>query len=108
MSKIRIPEELEKIISEGEIIGRSGERRKIISGSTKNNLLTIQGIMDKIKPAKTMEIGMAYGISTLLFAFKHKNITEKPLQQHYTIDPFQIKDWDSCGLALLEKTGLND
>jgi len=108
MSIHTIPEEVKNVILKGEAIGKSGKSRKIIGGSTINNLLTIQGIMEKSRPSKTMEIGMAYGISTLLFALKHKSVHEKPNQQHYTIDPFQISHWDSCGLELLKNAGLSD
>jgi len=106
MSKASIPEKVKKIIAEGQVVGKSGEARQIIGGSTINNLLAIQEIMNQIKPVATMEIGMAYGISTLLFALKHEELSGNPKNQHYSIDPFQISHWDSCGLGLLEREGL--
>ncbi len=108
MSKAGIPEKVKKVINEGKVPGKSGATRDVIGGSTINNLLTIQGIMDQIKPANTMEIGMAYGISTLLFALKHEELSGNPKNQHYSIDPFQISHWDSCGLMLLERERLTN
>ncbi|MGN6648235.1 MAG: class I SAM-dependent methyltransferase, partial [Cytophaga sp.] len=105
MSKKEIPPLLNEIIQNGKLIGKSGSEREIIGGSTNNNLLTIQGIMDRERPEYTLEIGMAYGISAMLFAMKHKELNNN-IQQHYSIDPFQISHWDSCGLLLLEKSEL--
>lgn len=49
------------------------------------------------KPASTLEIGMAYGYSTLFFlaaaAKNHKG-------QHTAIDPFQKTHWKGIGLSL--------
>ena len=106
MSKASIPDKIKKIIDEGQVVGKSGEARQVIGGSTINNLLAIQGIMNQIKPVYTMEIGMAYGVSTFLFALKHEELSGKPNNQHYSIDPFQISHWDSCGLMLLEREGM--
>lgn len=49
-----------------------------------------------VKPQATLEIGMAYGFSTLFFlAAAAKN----GIGYHTAIDPFQRADWNGIGLA---------
>jgi predicted O-methyltransferase YrrM len=49
-----------------------------------------------VKPKATLEIGMAYGYSTLYFlAAMRRN----QLGSHTAIDPFQRSDWHGIGLA---------
>src|SRR6202022_4427641 len=49
-----------------------------------------------LKPKSTLEIGMAYGYSTLYFLAA---ITKNRIGQHTAIDPFQSSYWHGIGLV---------
>ncbi len=52
---------------------------------------------------KTLEIGMAYGLSTMFICQAHH---DKGIGSHTAIDPFQTKAWKSIGLLNIKKAGL--
>ena len=62
--------------------------------------------MFELKPNRTLEIGMAFGGSTLTFGQSHKDLGRYPLKQHTAIDPVQSKYWDDAGRLQLENAGL--
>jgi hypothetical protein len=64
--------------------------------------LFLQEIFDLIKPASSLEVGMAYGISSLFILEKHKAIYSKP-KAHIIIEPFP---WDGIAEYNMEKEGL--
>lgn len=74
--------------------------------STTNNLLTIRALMLELKPDSTLEIGLAFGGSTLTFGQSHKDLGREPSKQHTAIDPAQSKYWDDAGRLILENADL--
>ena len=74
--------------------------------STINNLTTLRSFMFDLKPDRTLEIGMAFGGSTVTFAQSHKDLAREPSKQHTAIDPAQSKYWDDAGRLLLENASL--
>jgi predicted O-methyltransferase YrrM len=57
------------------------------------------------KPEKTLEIGMAYGISTLFICQAHR---DNGAGYHIAIDPFEEERWRSIGLLNIERANLKD
>lgn len=57
------------------------------------------------KPSKTIEIGMAYGLSTLFIC---QALKDNNFGMHTVIDPFETQEWDSVGLSNLENAGLKE
>ena len=57
-----------------------------------------------VKPKSTLEIGMAYGYSTLYFLAA---ITRNQAGHHTAIDPFQLSFWHGIGLAHADAAGAN-
>ncbi|HET9062891.1 MAG TPA: class I SAM-dependent methyltransferase [Candidatus Binatia bacterium] len=57
------------------------------------------------KPARTLEIGMAYGISTLFICQAHR---DNGSGTHTAIDPFEETVFKSIGLLNLERAKLRD
>ena len=74
--------------------------------STTNNLITIRALMLELKPDSTLEIGLAFGGSTLTFGQSHKDLGREPSKQHTAIDPAQCKYWDDAGRLILENADL--
>ncbi|NEQ45752.1 MAG: class I SAM-dependent methyltransferase [Leptolyngbya sp. SIOISBB] len=59
----------------------------------------------EMKPAKTIEIGMAYGLSSLFIC---QALSDNGSGQHTAIDPFQEKVYKSIGLLNLERANLKE
>jgi predicted O-methyltransferase YrrM len=58
------------------------------------------------KPALTIEVGMANGLSTLFISSAH---ADNGLGgRHIAIDPYQRTDWKNVGIGLIRQAGLVD
>jgi cephalosporin hydroxylase len=98
---------LEEMIRTGATVGRSGKRFENIGAlSTSNNLNVLRQLMFRYKPKRTLEIGLCFGGSCLLFAATHRELTGKAAKQHTAVDPFQQQVWDDAGLLALERAEL--
>lgn len=58
-----------------------------------------------IRPAVTVEIGLANGISALFIA---QALRDNGHGRHIAIDPFQSTEWHDAGMVALERAGLSD
>ncbi len=56
----------------------------------------------RLRPAVSIEIGMAYGYSTLFIA---DAMHEHGYGQHFVIDPFQRTHWKGIGLTAVDQLG---
>lgn len=100
---------LEEMINTGVTTGRSGKRyEKLGALSTSNNLHVLRQLMLQNKPKRTLEIGLSFGGSCLLFTATHREISGRPGRQHMALDPFQKVAWDDSGLLAVERAGLSD
>lgn len=96
---------LENLYSDAPVIGRTG--KVFNSGgalSTKSNLREIERIMRLNRPNSTLEIGMAFGGSTLVFASVGWELCPGSYH-HIAIDPFQHTVWDGVGKQCVETSG---
>ena len=98
--------ELAGLVDSEEIKGRSGSLRKVSSLSTMNNLEVLQGLCNELRPKRTLEIGLAFGGSAILFTAFHRRNGAPGSGQHTAIDPYQLENWDEAGLVALESAGL--
>ncbi len=57
--------------------------------------LQIYELVRKSKPQKTLEIGFAYGVSTLYFLAA---LRANGFGSHVAVDPFEVQDWKGIGL----------
>jgi predicted O-methyltransferase YrrM len=57
------------------------------------------------RPLKTLEIGMAYGASTLFICQAHR---DNGCGHHSAIDPFEETSYESIGLLNMERANLKD
>jgi len=63
----------------------------------------IREVLDAIDAYRTLEVGLAYGMSTLHIC---EAIRDKPDARHIAIDPLQTTEFDGIGLLNLERAGL--
>lgn len=61
----RICPELKLIMEGGPVVGRSGSIHTPQGTSTPNNVVVLSNLVSDLQPINTLEIGMAYGASTL-------------------------------------------
>lgn len=100
---------LAELVGRRTATGRSGRTFEHVAAlSSLNNLLTLRNLMLELRPSRTLEIGLAFGGSSLVFTASHQDIGRTPTKQHTSIDPFQDTIWDNCGLVHIERAGLNE
>ena len=95
---------LEEIFQTSEIETPANERIKIHSHTSKAQGLFLQEIFDIIKPSKSIEVGLAYGISTLFILEKHHENKSTP-KSHIVIEPFP---WGGVAEHNIEKENLSE
>ena len=102
--------DLVQMLKEKRTVGRSGKIfTDLGSNSTLNNLKFIQRIMQQHLPQRTLEIGLAFGASTLVFCAEHQKLGRDGAKQHTAIDPFQARPlYDEAGVLAVERAGLKD
>jgi predicted O-methyltransferase YrrM len=96
------------MLAENRTVGRSGKQfTNLASNSTLNNLRFIQQTMRERKPERTLEVGLAFGASTLVFCSEHQRLGHKAAQQHVAIDPYQpYPPYDEAGVYAVERADL--
>jgi predicted O-methyltransferase YrrM len=102
-----LPKEVSKLLSTERVQGKSGKDFKV-GHSTLNNLRVLNLIFREHKPEKTMEVGLLFGASALLFSSLHNELGRSGIRQHIALDPYQDHCWDDVGLLEIEKAGLSD
>ncbi len=65
----------------------------------------IERLVRSLGLTRTLETGMAYGLSTLAICSVH---AERGEGAHIAIDPFQSSDWGSIGVLNLRRAGLSE
>lgn len=97
---------IKTLTSSGTIVGRSGRMHPVQGTSTINNLVVISNLMNEMKTTHTLEIGMAYGASTIAFCAMHSTLNLQE-SEHVAIDPFQLKAYDDCGVLSVQNANLD-
>lgn len=107
LSPLSFCPELVELLSTRRVSGRSGKVFEELSAlSTINNLLTLRNLYLELKPRRTLEVGLCFGASALLFAGLHRAAGSPPSRQHLALDPFQTSVWDDAGVLQIERAGL--
>jgi len=95
---------LDEIFTTGKYRNSENELIQIHSETSKEQCLYLQELIRANKCTNTLEIGFAYGMSTLA-------IVEMVAQQngrHTVIDKFEMEDWKGNGLDLVRRAGYED
>jgi|SRR5579862_545473 len=98
---------LENLYSDALVTGKTGKAfpsRPALS--TLRNLDEIERLLRQNRPENTLEIGMAFGGSSLIFAETGKEVCGTAYR-HVSIDPFQSTVWDGVGVTCVESAGLS-
>jgi cephalosporin hydroxylase len=97
--------ELTGLIGSGEANGESSTTQNVFGLSTVNNLVILRNLFIAITPKRTLEVGLGFGGSAMLFTASHRQAGHPPMAQHTAIDPFQT-DWNDMALVALDSAGL--
>ena len=91
------------------------ETRQVSDGTEKFHLTSsmdekegdlIAKVVDYVRPATSLEVGFAYGVSTLFICEALAKIG-KPAR-HIVVDPFQFSEWRGIGLRNIRCAGYED
>jgi predicted O-methyltransferase YrrM len=97
--------ELAELIGAGETNEKSSIAQNVFGLSTVNNLVILRNLFTEIMPTRTLEVGLGFGGSAMVFTASHRHAGHPPMAQHTAIDPFQA-DWNDIALVALENAGL--
>lgn len=94
---------LEQIYASGQVSTASAEKRSAFPTATRReDAELLADLVAANRPRKTLEIGMAFGLSTVAIA----DALEADAAPHVVIDPFQSAGWDGIGLHTVALAGL--
>jgi cephalosporin hydroxylase len=99
---------VETLYSAGYAIGRTGKKFDLGCLSTRQNLMTIERLMRETSPKNTLEVGLGFGGSAVVFAAMHRKFNPSAHCAHVAIDPFQEAEWDSAARLKLQEAELSD
>jgi predicted O-methyltransferase YrrM len=97
---------LERLYREREVVHRNGRRKPVCPpgiGPAKGEYLF--RLVRARRPALTVELGFAYGVSTLFIA---EALRQNGTGHHLVIDPKERTRFDGLGLRHVEEAGLSD
>jgi predicted O-methyltransferase YrrM len=101
----RIHDQIETIYREGTVLGEDGIRYPVKPTSvTPERGAFIRELCQREQARTTLEIGMAWGLSTL-FMLEALAASDSSFS-HTVIDPFQSSQWHGAGRRAVQDTGL--
>jgi predicted O-methyltransferase YrrM len=94
---------LQEILDTGRVKSESGELREVRFGVSQKEGEFLQGLIRELRPVVSLEIGMAYGVSTLYIC---DALEKTPYTRHIVIDPNQYgQALDGIGMSNLRRAG---
>lgn len=90
-------------IIETQAVEIDGERVPVSSNVDFDEGRFLQALIRRYRPIRSLEIGFAYGISSLFICEALKEVNEE--FRHTIIDPHQTKNWHGIGLQNLRTAG---
>lgn len=94
---------IERIYETGMVLGRSGQTHKLHSCIDRKEAEFLSSIIrNDASVTKTLEVGCAYGVSSLVICSALQGRTGA---SHTIIDPFENAHWDGAGTLTLETEG---
>jgi predicted O-methyltransferase YrrM len=97
---------LTDIVSQGKVQDREGNYLELHSHTRIEQCKFLQELIREGQPAESLEIGLAYGISSLAIL---DALQESGKSFHHNIiDPLQGDDWKDIGLLNVERAGFTE
>ena len=96
---------LQQLLEKKEIV-YNGKKHKIKSNINYEEGMLLYNLIVQNKLHRTLEVGLANGVSALFIIQALKDIDAK--EAHIALDPFQTKQWHDIGSKNIEKAGLKD
>lgn len=97
-----LPSLLRQVLAEGLAFAPDGTRVPLHSNISLEEAELLYRVLRHLRPARTLEIGLAQGISTLAIL---QALEDNGTGHHCVLDPFQHRFGD-VGLAMIERAGL--
>jgi predicted O-methyltransferase YrrM len=94
---------IDDIVRTGHVTDRQGNAFEPVSAVTLESGALLYDIVRAHKPGRTLETGMAYGMSTLFIC---QALEDNGSGSHIAIDPFQTDEFRSIGVLNVERAGL--
>jgi len=95
---------IRSIYESRKVVGRSGKEIALHSEiDSAEGAFIHKVISDDPSVNRTLEIGCAYGLSSLHIC---DALSSRPEAHHTILDPFQMTNWDGVGVGNLEKAGV--
>ena len=92
---------LKRILETRQVETKDGEPKPLDSEISMNEGLFLQEMITNLQPSNSIEIGCAYGISSLFIC----EALRPNRGRHTIIDPYQSSYWDSIGILNIERSG---
>ncbi len=98
---------LSNILETGYVQSAGGQTVKVHSQIPSEEGEFLQRVIDEVRPMTTLEIGLAYGISSLFIC---DALAKIPGARHIIVDPAQFSDeyWKGAGIHNLKAAGYGD
>ncbi len=96
---------LEEILATKTVIAQDGITYELHSAIDPVEGAAIVDVIENHKISRTLEIGCAYGVSSLYICDALSQSEQSP--SHTIIDPFQTTDWHGIGVANLCRAGFH-
>jgi predicted O-methyltransferase YrrM len=104
LSAFSMNPQIKSIYATRKVIGKNGAEITLHSEiDPAEGEFIHQIISQDTNVSKTLEVGCAYGLSSLHICDALKS---RPNPQHTIVDPFQYSDWGGVGISNLEKAGV--
>jgi len=95
---------IDAVFSSRTLIDADGQTRDLDTYIPASQGDLLYSLVHYLKPERTLEVGLANGISALHIATA---LNELGHGKHLAIDPFQQTDWRNVGMVTLQRAGLD-
>jgi predicted O-methyltransferase YrrM len=96
---------LAEMLATGTVVAPDGSTVALDYNISPEEGAAIQRLIREIKPRVTLEVGCAYGVSTLFIC---EALAEVGGERHIIIDPFQERGWNGLGLYTAKRAGFGE
>ena len=93
---------LKRILESGYVTSATGERLTLHSHTLQDEGEFLQQVIQQIKPRTSLEVGCAYGVSSLYIC---EALAAVGADRHIIIDPYQHEHWHGLGIEHLKAAG---